>query len=276
MLALVILTSCEKYGRNVILVINDDIEFTADDISLYDSSTHIVYLKRTHGELEDIEKGSFGFYDRGKAVLTGSIWPAYMSSMPATPFIMSSPFMFEGFALRIETWGSNDEGLINNPELTALMNRHGLLHSGLAVTAAPPAITGSEMSFVLTVTNMDESDLLILDPEKTGPGLFRYFSNGLYLLDPDDNSEEFADNIPHTAPDPWDSWSMDWLTELGPGESETFTFTYTLATVPAAGEYRVVFNFPGLSYQVSADELYHGSSRIWLGHVLFSQIMAVE
>ncbi len=100
MMALVILTACEKYGRNVILVLNDDIEFTADDISLYDSSTHIVYLKRNHDELEDIEKGSFGFYDRGEAVLTGSIWPAYMSSMPSHPAIMTSPFMFQSFAIK--------------------------------------------------------------------------------------------------------------------------------------------------------------------------------
>lgn len=276
MMALVILTACEKYGRNVILVLNDDIEFTADDISLYDSSTHIVYLKRNHDELEDIEKGSFGFYDRGEAVLTGSIWPAYMSSMPSTPAIMTSPFMFQSFAIRIDTWGNIDRGVINNPEMTALMNRHGLLHSGLAVTAVAPVITGSEMSFTMTVTNMDESDLLILDPEKTGSGLFRYFSNGLYLLDPEDNSEVFADNLPHQVPDPWDSWSMDWLTELGPGESKTFIFNYTLTTVPAAGEYQVVFKFPGLSYQVSADELYQGSSRIWLGDVIFSQVMTVQ
>ena len=276
MAALVILASCSKYDRDVILVINDDLEFRADDISLYDSSTHIHYLKRTHSELEDIETGSFGFYDRGRAVLTGTIWPAHMSSMPSTPFIMTSPFMYQSFAIRIDTWGNNDQALINNAEMTALMNRHGLLHSGLALTAVAPVISGSEMSFTMTVTNMDESDLLILDPEKTGSGLFKYFSNGLYLYDPDDNSEVFADNIAHQVPDPWNSWSTDWLTKLGPGESKTFIFSYTLTTIPAAGQYRVVFEFPGLSYQVSADELYQGSSRIWLGDVLFSQVMTVQ
>lgn len=157
-----------------------------------------------------------------------------------------------------------------------MLKRHGLLHSGLAVTADPPEISGTEMSFTLTVTNNDESVLLILDPAKTGQGLFRYFSNGLYLIDPLNNNEVFADNIPHTAPQPFNSWSTSWLTGIQPGESMSFTFNYTLTTVPAPGEYRVVFLFPGLSYQISSDGLYQGSSRIWLGHVMFSQVMSIE
>ncbi|MCU0460080.1 MAG: hypothetical protein MUE37_13440 [Bacteroidales bacterium] len=269
------LTSCEKYNRDVIFAIND-IEFKAEDISMYDSSTHILYLKRSHSELEDIETGRFGFYDRGEAVLMGSIQPGYSSFMPSTPVIMSFPFMFQSFALRIESWGNNNQSIINNPDLMRLLKRHGLLHSGLAVTAVPPEISGTEMSFTLTVTNNDESVLLILDPAKTGQGLFRYFSNGLYLIDPLSNDEVFADNIPHTAPEPFDSWSTSWLTGIQPGESRSFTFNYTLTTVPAPGVYKVVFEFPGLSYQISSEDLYQGSSRIWLGDVIFSQVMTVE
>lgn len=274
LMVLASLTSCEKYNRDVIFVLND-IEFRAEDISLYDSSTHILYLKRSHSELEDVETGTFGFYDRGKAVLTGSIQPGYSSFMPSTPVIMSSPFMFQSFALRIEILGFNNQSVINNPGMMSLLKRYGLLHSGLAVTADPPEISGTEMSFTLTVTNNDESALLILDPAKTGEGLFRYFSNGLYLIDPLNNNEVFADNIPHTAPEPFNSWSTSWLTGIQPGESRSFTFNYTLTTVPAPGEYRVVFVFPGLSYQISSDDLYQGSARIWLGHVLFSQIMTI-
>lgn len=274
LMVLASLTSCEKYNRDVIFVLND-IEFRAEDISLYDSSTHILYLKGSHSELEDVETGTFGFYDRGKAVLTGSIQPGYSSFMPSTPVIMSSPFMFQSFALRIEILGFNNQSVINNPGMMSLLKRYGLLHSGLAVTADPPEISGTEMSFTLTVTNNDESALLILDPAKTGEGLFRYFSNGLYLIDPLNNNEVFADNIPHTAPEPFNSWSTSWLTGIQPGESRSFTFNYTLTTVPAPGEYRVVFVFPGLSYQISSDDLYQGSARIWLGHVLFSQIMTI-
>lgn len=275
MAAFIILSSCEKPGRDVIFAINNSLEFGIDDISLYDSSAHVLYLKRSHSVLNDIENGSFAFYDRGEQVLSGLFWPLYLSSIPSSPVIMSCPLFLQPFALRIDTWVPSDRFLINNDRMTGLMNRNGLLHSGLAVTAAPPVISGAEMSFALTVTNMDESGLLILDPGKTGPGLFRYFTNGLHLYDPDNGSEVFADNTPHVAPDPWNSWRMEWLTELDPGESKTFTFTYSPGTMPASGEYKVVFDFPGLSYQVSADDLYQGESRIWLGDILFSQKMTI-
>lgn len=269
------LTSCEKYGRDVIFVINN-LEFTADDISLYDSSAHILYLKKSHGGLRDIEDGTFAFYDRGEPVLSGIVWPAYLSSSPSTPVIMSCPFMLQSYALKIETWGNPAPSLINNARLTRLLNRNGLLRSGLAVTAEAPVISGSELTFALTVTNMDETALLIIDPGKTGPGLFRYFTNGLYLYDPVNNSEVFADNIPHVAPDPWNSWSTEWLTKLEPGEATTFTFSYTLSAIPAPGQYKVIFGYPGLSHQVSEGDLYQGTSRIWLGNVLFSRLMTVQ
>jgi hypothetical protein len=107
-----------------------------------------------------------------------------------------------------------------------------------------------------TVTNMDESDLLILDPERDR---FRAFpgtsATGCTSLILRDNSEVFADNIPHQVPDPWNSWSMDWADgTAGPGESKTFIFNYTLTTqylprrIPGG-----IFKFPGLSYQVSAE-----------------------
>jgi len=58
------LVSCEKYNRDVIFAIND-IEFMAEDISLYDSSTHILYLKRSHGELEDVETSRIASFGPG-------------------------------------------------------------------------------------------------------------------------------------------------------------------------------------------------------------------
>jgi hypothetical protein len=275
MAALAILTSCEKPGRDVIFAINDNLEFRISDISLYDSSANILYLKRSHSELDDIESGSFAFYDRGEPVMSGSFWPGYRSSSPTCPVVMTCPLSLQTFALKFETWFSSDRSEINNDRLTDLMRRNGLLHSGLSVTATAPVISGAQMSFTFTVSNKDDSGLLILDPEKTGPGLFRYFTNGLYLYNPDNGNEVFADNIPHVAPDPWNSWSMDWLTELEPGESRTFTFTYTPVTMPAPGEYKVMFRFPGLSHQVSEGDLYQGESRIWLGGILFCHEMTI-
>jgi len=276
MMAFAILTSCEKVGRDAIFVINEKIEFTADDISLYDTSAHILYLTRNHSELDNIERGTFAFYDRGEPVFSGEFWPGYLSSSPSGPVIMTFPMSLQRYALKIESWFDDQNSTLNNSRLTNLLERHNLLHSGLAVSAVSASVAGPELIFSFTLTNMDETDLLILDPEKTGPGLFRFYTNGLYLYGPDSNNEVFADNIQHSAPDPWNSWSMDWLTLLGSGESKVFTFSYTIQTPLQPGEYRASFGYPGLSFQVSRDELFQDGARVWLGGIKINQVITIQ
>jgi hypothetical protein len=275
-IALAALTSCEQYDHDVIFVVNDKMEFNVSDISMYDSSANILYLKRSHSELSDIESGSFAFYDNGDPVLSGRFWPGYLSSTPSTPIIRSSPFLLKNFALRLETWNYEDHALLESERFTDVLSRNGLLHSGLAVTDASAAISGSELVFSLTVTNMDNSSLLIMDPVKTGPQLFRFFTNGIEINDPVSGNKVFSDNIQYMAPDPWNSWSMDWLSPVAPGESMEFTFTYTLSTALTPGEYEILFEYPGLSSQVSLDDLYQDDARIWLGDVIMKRLITIE
>lgn len=275
MVALVILTSCEKVGRDAIFVINGKTAFTADDISLYDTSAHILYLKQNHSELDNLEKGTFAFYDRGEAVFSGELWPAYLSSSPSGPVIMTAPLALQQHALKIQSWTQEQGSMLNNSRLTDLLNRNNLLHSGLAVSSVSASVAGSELAFSFTLTNMDQTGLLILDPEKTGPGLFRYFTNGLYLYDTENNNEVFADNIQHLTPEPWNSWNIEWLTALGAGQSKGFTFTYTLSAPLQPGEYRALFEYPGLSFQVARDELFQNGARVWLGEIRVSTILTI-
>jgi hypothetical protein len=275
MMALFVLTSCEKIGRDAIFVINGKTEFTADDISLCDTSSHILYLKRIHSELDNIERGTFAFYDKGEPVFSGEFWPGYLSSSPQGPVIMTFPLALQRYALKIETWSVDQNSMLNNSRLTDLLNEHNLLHSGLAVSSVSASVTGSELVFGFTLTNMDQTDLLILDPEKTGPGLFRYFTNGLHLFDADNNNEVFEDNIQDTAPDPWNSWRIEWLTRLGAGESKEFTFSHTLGTALQPGDYKALFEYPGLSFQVAHDELFQNGARVWLGEIMIKEIITI-
>lgn len=276
MTALVILTSCEKIDRDAVFVINGKTEFTADDISLYDTSAHILYLKRNHSEFEKIGRGTFAFYDKGEPVFSGEFWPGYLSSMPVGPVIMTAPLALQKHALKIEVWSRELSPELNNSRLTALLNRNNLLHSGLAVSSVSASVSGSELVFSFTLTNMDQTDLLILDPAKTGPGLFRYFTNGLSLYNPENNNKVFADNIQHSTPEPWNSWSKEWLTLLGAGESKEFTFSYTPGTPLQPGEYKASFEYPGLSYQVGLDELFQDGARVWLGEIGINEIITIQ
>lgn len=280
---LIFITGCEKYqvnsdyneygrdnvGPDVIFKIGrQGDEFRFDDIELYDSSTHILYFKREHKEftqLSEALQSPFYFLDNGYTIYSGSFVPAYSSSVPPGPMIQS-PSMYGGYALRIDIWWNNKPDIRNSPRLMEILKDHNLLHSGLSGSVDFVEISGNLVSFGFTVTNHDITDLLIIDINKTGPGLFHYFTNGLYLRDQDHN-EVFTATIPHEKPEPWNSWKPEWLTDLKSGESISFTIDYPIETPINPGQYDLLFEFPGLAYQILKDQLFQGSSRIWLGDI---------
>lgn len=268
-LVLSILTSCEKDDKDVFFKI-ENFGYKYSDIELYDTSTHIIYFKTGHDELRKIEKGIFTFFDNGDPIYSGSFWPGYSSSIPMGPFIMSPPGMYGNHALRIDYWNSDQPDIRKNPRMIDILNRHDLLHSGLHFSSGAVEIAGAQLTFRFTVTNLDQSDLMIIDLNKTGPNLFHYFTNGLYIYDLAHN-EVFSGNIQHQAPDPWNSWKTEWLTELKSGDSKEFTIIYTLNSPLNAGEYDTSFKFPGLAHQVTKDQLFQGNSRIWLGDISFKK-----
>ena len=238
-----------------------------NDFDFYDSSACIFYFRTIHEEFADFDLGFFVFLDSCDTIYVGSFWPMYMNSMPFGPFISAPLSMYGNYALRIENWwheGQPDPR--NSPEMIAVLKEHNLLHSGLAVHINAVKINGDSLDFTFSVINADSTDLLILDPDKTGPALFHYFTNGLYLYD-EDHQAVFTGNIKHQAPDPWNSWQYLWLSELDSGDSVTYTIRYPIETPLESGTYQAVFEFPGLAYQVGKEQLYQGDARIWLGDV---------
>jgi hypothetical protein len=243
-------------------------EFTFEDIQLYDSSTHIIYFKDKHPEFisfSDILNGPFYFLDKGNIIYSGSFVPSYSSFIPAGPFIMSPGFYGE-YALRIDMWWDNKSDVRNCPGLIGILKDHGLLHSGLSGSIDFINISGDKISLGFTVLNRDNTDLLILDINKMGRELFHYFTNGLYIIDMDHNNI-FSSSITPQQPDPWNGWKTEWLSLIKSGESMSFTVDYPLLSPISRGDYSLSFEFPGLAYQVSMDDLYQGNSRIWLGDI---------
>jgi hypothetical protein len=116
---------------------------------------------------------------------------------------------------------------------------------------------------------------MIIDLDKTGPNLFHYFTNGLFIYDLT-HKEVFSSNIQHQAPDPWNSWKIDWLSELKSGDSKEYTINYSINNPLNPGEYDTTFEFPGLAYQVTKDQLYQGNSRIWLGDISLNKRLTIQ
>jgi len=269
-----ILLSCENTDNEVFFKLGSGKEFKFSDIELYDTSANVMYFKEGHDEFRKFDYDTFTFLDRGDEIYTGSFWPGYSSSTPTGPFIWA-PSMMSNFALQICNWYNDSIDVRKDPEMISVLKKHGLFHSGLAISESTIEIAGNQLTFRFTITNKDESDLLIIDINKTGPELFHYFSNGLYIKDLDYN-EVFYSNIQHQQPDPWNSWSIDWLSQIKSGESREFTINYTITEAIPAGEYVATFEFPGLSNQVSLEELYQGTDRIWLGDVSLKKSLIIQ
>jgi len=266
---LLTLSCCEKSGTttgpDVFFKMGRGKEFKFDDFELYDSSTHIFYLKEEQDVLTEFLGDSFAFLDKGDTIYAGSFLPGYSDYIPMGP-IISSPGMYGNHALRVEVWMDKKPDIRNCPRIVELLNNHNLLHSGLSGTVDFVELSGNQLSFGFTVKNHDNDDLLIIDLNKTGPNLFHYFTNGLYLRGLN-NNVAFSSNVTHQKPEPWNSWSSEWLSILKSGDSKSFTINYTIETPINPGEYNASFEFPGLAYQVSKGQLYQANGRIWLGDI---------
>ncbi len=164
--------------------------------------------------------------------------------------------------------------LRNDPRIIQSLKDRELLHSGLTGTIQALEISGSLARLDFVVTNLDKSELLILDPGKMGQKLFHYYTNGLYLRDLATNNI-IASKLEFQTPNPADGWKKEWLTLISPGGSVLFTFNYSFNKVISPGNYSAWFEYPGLSSQVDIQDVFQTTGRIWLGDITAVRIIAI-
>jgi len=267
------LNSCEKLDKEVFLRIGSEHEYLYSDIELYDTSTHIIYFKNEQEYLKDIDENTFTFLNNRNTIYQGSFMPPGSDYIPDGPFIMLPP-MYGNYALRIENYIPGKQDIRKNPEMINILKQHNLLHSGLMISSSSIEINETNLIFRFTVMNQDQSDLMIIDLDKTGSNLFHYFTK-LYVDDLSDH-QVFSSNIQPQAPEPWNSFKIEWLTVLKSGDAKQFTINYTLNNPINPGEYIAYFRFPGMINQVAKDQLYQGNSRIWLGSINIKKKITVQ
>jgi hypothetical protein len=244
-------------------------EYKYGDIELYDSSTHILYFKTSHPFFNTEKSATFSVLADGEEIYRGVFWPPYSSSLPYGAFIGSYLTSFyPEYVLRIGfiAIDNEPEDKRNDPRIISALKEHNLLHSGLSASINSISIKGTQLNFNFTVTNKDKTDLLILDPEKTGPDLFHYFTNGLTIRTLT-YEDVFSSSLQAEVPSPWNSWKPGWLSEIKSGGSRQFSINYTVRSSINPGVYLASFEFPGLAFQVTRDQLWQGKNRIWLGDV---------
>jgi len=278
LLALIVsvaLASCERAEDIDSLVTADStvffktsggLSYHFSDFAFYDSSAYIFYFRRVHEELKDLESGTFAFFDKADTIYKGNLWPVYYNSIAPGAFILVPPIFYGNYVLAIENWRTGKPDPRNNLHMISVLKSHGMLHSGLSLQVTSVESNGTRLTVSIRIINKDTEKLLILDPEKMGTPLFHFFTNGIIVFDNADHFV-FTGNVQSQVPDPWNSWKTEWFTELDPDNFRDYTLQYTLDNVLPSGTYTLWFTFPGLSSQLSKDQLYQGDARIFLGEV---------
>lgn len=274
---LLVMVSCER-GRSdqepdpndkpdpeVIFKIGSNLSYKYSDLELYDSSTHIMYFKTNHSEFDNYSSSTFAAIIDCDTIYQGDFWPSFRSDLPTRPYISTWPFRLQDYALWIENRDDIKPDLRNAQGIIQSFKDQNLLHSGLLLVINSIDITESEVTFSFSVTNADQSTIWIMDPDKMGLNLFHYYTNGLVFWKSGIIGPPFYVNVPYQSPSPYNIWKIEWLTRLNSNDTETYIFDYPLDAPIEAGEYNVTFTYPGLSHQVSKDQLIQDNARIWLG-----------
>ena len=251
-----------------IIGIGKDLFYRYSDIELYDSTTHILYFKVIHPEFDKNDQSWFTFFVNKDSIYQGDFLPSFLSSWPTRPYVSTWPFWLQNFALLIENKYNVKPDMRNDPRIIKALKDHDLLHSGLVISSNVIECDTSQVTYSFTLTNKDNTTLLFLDPEKMGLNLFHYYTNGLYFRKLPWITSVVNVKIPSQAPSPFNIWKKEWLSAIKPEESKTFVIDYPISSPFSAGEYDVSFVFPGLSFQVSRDDLIQENGRIWLGDII--------
>lgn len=279
-LLLFLLSACQKEDKQTLsgafsIQIGKQI-FTQNDIDYYDFSSHLIYLKPgVSFESKTMETGEFAVSAGNELIYEGWLLPGFSSLAPSGLYI-PTPGFYNDYIIPIcfspDPSGQTD--LRKDPRILMVLKSNHQYHAGLFCEIESIVKKDNKTVIVtLVLRNIDTFDLLILDPQKCGLPLFHYFTNGLHFYK-SETGERFENNFPHVAPDPWNGWKKEWLTLLRSNESKKITIEYPTFTTLPSGRVKAYFEYPGLSFQVSREEVQQDNGRIWLGKL--SMVREIE
>lgn len=257
---------CIQFGNSIII--------NHEEIDYYDFSTHMIYLKEPHEFLQDKYNWeaafmSFSVYANKEKVYTGCLYPAWSSSPVFTETFIDFPFRYPRYVIKINNWyyyqGNSKPDPREDEKIVNALKAYDQFHAGLSCSIDEIDIKPiGQQSFKFTIANKDTFNYYILCPDKMGFELFHYFTNGLLLFN--ETTSWLQHQCSTISPEPWDSWSIDWLDIIVSGESKSYNIHYSdFDTIPS-GQYQVSFYYPGL-FNVEINDINQSDGRIWLGGI---------
>ena len=276
----VLLAGCNKdetgFNKNLTdgfcIVSNDEVILNHNDFEYYDYSTHLIYLKKNKSFVEDIENiGEFRVFADRDEIYSGQTFPGYSSFLPSGPVIGTHPSFYSdnivaiGFILYLDTLGNFLPDPREDERIVEALKKYNQFHAGLSCEIkSVQYLSSTNVKVELLLKNNDPFNYYYLDPDKTGIGLFHYFTNGLFIRN-FDTYKTYTHKIETVSADPWNTWEKDWLSIINGNESKIITITYNNFEDVPKGQYKATFEFPGLSFQVDKKDIVQNNGQIWLG-----------
>lgn len=268
--------SCESEDRLTVYDPEFRIEFSdgskiiEDDIILYDSSTHLIFLQ--HDLSFNYAIKGFNVLVDNDIIYNGIIHSCMLSTPPPVTYYISDCFFYGNNIIELGSYGSSED-LRNDQQIMNALKYSYLLYKGLSCCIDSIAVSildrGSSASCKITVTNNDKINYYILDPEKMGELDFNYYTGGLSFQ----NIETKANfSLRWSVSNPeWSNLTINDFTVL-PGNSKmSFTFKSTDYYKMDKGFYNTRFRFCGLLHNTNEFDLRQDNGRIWVGSIVVSK-----
>ena len=262
---------------------NGEVVLSHNDFEYYDYSAHLIYLKDNKSFVEDFENlGEFTVFANEVEIYSGESWPSYSSSMPFGPIINTHPSFYGdnvvsiGFMAYLDSLGNFLPDPREDEIIVGALKKYDQFHAGLSCEiTSVEYVSSTNVTVKLLLKNNDDFNYYYIDPEKTGIGLFHYFTNGLYIRN-FNTYEIYEHKIETVSADPWNSWGLDWLSVINGKQSKEIIITYNNFEDVPSGQYKATFEFPGLGFQMDKEDIIQDNGQIWLGSLRIQKEITID
>ena len=271
----------------------------ANDIRFYDWSSHCIYLKKdksqfvpgwingkmsNHFPIEWVDK-PFIVIANGQKCYLGYFWRFLASTAVwRSPVLADIGFnsIYPQDVLFINWECCFHDSTQTKAVIKSALIDAGLFHAGISVSFDTADATTlqiienadtSTIAYKITLTNNDNNDLLILDPDKTGSDLFHYFTNGPTFQNIE--TQQIYEPIwrKQVSLPSLNYWSPDWFSKIKKGQSLHRLVYLKGYGRFSTGEYLVQLKYNGqfCGMEKNVRETFDG--RYWLGQAYSNMLV---
>ena len=257
-----------------------------NDIEFYDFSTHCIYLKEDISSLfggdsitifNEIFGTPFVLVADGERCYLGSFYTSISSWMPKGPRIEDIDWwQYPKDVIRINRAAYFDgadfstfEDVRNDNRIRNGLLKENKFHSGLSIQLNHFDVINkpdtSTIIYTFTITNNDNDNLYVPDPELMGSDLFHYYTNGINLEN--ETCHIWSEYKTTKNPIPYDGWDINWFTRIK--SKQSLQRTVILKGYPNIpnGSYSSYFMYTGPK-KIGKDSRTLQDGRLWIGEII--------